>query len=126
MDEKTTCDAMTRREFAQKSGIAALVPIVVGLPYIAPGRDPEPEARPAGRHAGTPQEIQEDEEPAGVDALLDHVRALYGERLTDSNLAVIRDGIAGNLRAGLRLREVPLANSDGPAIFFQAYRSDLR
>ena len=39
---------------------------------------------------------------------------------------MIRDGIAGNLRSGLRLREVPLANSDGPAIFFQAYRSDFR
>ncbi len=126
MDEKTTSDPITRREFAQRAGVAALVPIVVGLPHIAPGMDPEAKAGPAGRRAGAPQEIQEDEEPPGVDALLDHVRALYGERLTDSDLAVIRDGIAGNLRSGLRLREVPLANSDGPTIFFQAYRSDLR
>ncbi len=126
MDEKTTSDPITRREFAQRAGVAALVPIVVGLPHIAPGMDPEAEAGPAGRRTGAPQEIQEDEEPPGVDALIDHVRALYGERLTDSDLAVIRDGIAGNLRSGLRLREVPLANSDGPAIFFQAYRSDFR
>lgn len=126
MDEKTTSDPITRREFAQRAGVAALVPIVAGLPHIVPGMDPEAEAGPAGRHAGAPQEIQEDEEPPGVAALLDHVRALYGERLTDADLAVIRDGIAGNLRSGLRLREVPLANSDGPAIFFQAYRSDRR
>lgn len=126
MDEKTTSDPITRRAFAQRASAAALVPIVVGLPYIASGMDPEAEAGPAGRRAGAPQEAQEDEEPPGVDALLDHVRALYGERLTDSDLAVIRDGIAGNLRAGLRLRDVPLTNSDGPAIFFQAYRSDLQ
>ncbi len=126
MDEKTTSDPNTRRAFAQRAGVAALVPIVVGLPHIAPGMGPEAKAGPTGRRADAPQEIQEDEEPPGVDALLDHVRALYGERLTDSDLAVIRKGIAGNLRAGLRLREVPLANSDGPAIFFQAYRSDLR
>ncbi len=125
MDEKTTSDPITRREFAQRAGVAALVPIVVGLPHIAPGMDPEAEAGPTGRRAGAPHESQ-DEEPPGVDALLDHVRALYGERLTDSDLAVIRDGIAGNLRAGLQLRDVPLTNSDGPAIFFQAYRSDLR
>ncbi len=126
MDEKTTSDPITRREFAQRAGVAALVPIVVGLPHIAPGMDREAEAGAAGGRAGAPQEIQEDEEPPGVDALLDHVRAVYGERLTDSDLAVIRDGIAGSLRSGLRLREVPLANSDGPAIFFQAYRSDTR
>jgi len=126
MDEKTTSDPITRRAFAQRAGVAALVPIVVGLPHIAPGVDRDAEASPTGRRAGAPQEAQEDEEPPGVDALLDHVRALYGERLTDTDLAVIRDGIAGSLRSGLRLREVPLTNSDGPAIFFQAYRSDTR
>ena len=126
MDEKSTSDPITRRVFAQRAGVAALVPIVAGLPHIAPSMDPEAEAGPTGRRAGAPQESQEDEEPPGVDALLDHVRALYGERLTDSDLAVIRDGIVSNLRSGLRLREVSLTNSDGPAIFFQAYRSDFR
>jgi len=126
MDEKTTSDPITRRAFAQRAGVAALMPIVVGLPHMAPAEAAEAKAGPARRRAGAPQEIQEAEEPPGVDALLDHVRALYGERLTDSDLAVIRDSIASNLRSGLELREVPLANSDGPAIFFQAYRSDLR
>lgn len=126
MDEKTTSDPITRRAFAQRAGIAALVPIVVGLPHIGPAVDAEAKAGPVGRRAGAPQDAQEDEEPPGVDALLDRVRALYGERLTDSDLAAIRDGIASNLRSGLQLREVPLANSDGPAILFQAYRSDLR
>ena len=68
MDEKTTSDPITRRAFAQRSGVAALVPIVVGLPHIAPSMAPEAETGPTGRRAGAPQEIQEDEEPPGVDA----------------------------------------------------------
>jgi hypothetical protein len=52
------------------------------------------------------------------------VRTLYGERLSEDDLAKIREGIVSSLRAGARIREVALANSDEPSLVFRAYRSE--
>jgi hypothetical protein len=71
-----------------------------------------------------PQEAPDADEPPGADALLDYVRTLYGERLSEEDLAKIREGIVGGLRAGARIREVALGNSDEPGFVFRAYRGE--
>jgi hypothetical protein len=115
MHESTTTRPLTRREFAKRAGTAALVPLAAGVPVLAiPGASGSP----------TPQEAQDADEPPGADALLEYVRTLYGERLSEDDLAKIREGIVGSLRAGARIREVALANSDEPSLVFRAYRSE--
>jgi hypothetical protein len=113
--ESTTTRPLSRREFAKRAGTAALVPLAAGVPVLAiPGVSEDP----------TPQEAQDADEPPGADALLEYVRTLYGERLSEEDLAKIRDGIVGSLRAGARIREVALANSDEPSLVFRAYRGE--
>jgi hypothetical protein len=115
MHESTTTRPLTRREFAKRAGTAALVPLAAGVPVLAiPGASGSP----------TPQEAQDADEPPGADALLEYVRTLYGERLSEDDLAKIREGIVGSLRASARIREVALANSDEPSLVFRAYRSE--
>jgi hypothetical protein len=115
--ESTTTRPLSRREFAKRAGTAALVPLAAGVPVLAiPG---------AGIATGPPpQEAQNADEPPGADALLEYVRTLYGERLSEEDLAKIREGIVRGLRAGARIREVALANSDEPSFVFRAYRGE--
>lgn len=113
--ESTTTRPLSRREFAKRAGTAALVPFAAGVPVLAispPSRGP------------MPQEVPDAEEPAGADSLLQYVRTLYGDRLSEEDLAKIREGIVDSLRAGERIREVALANSDEPSFMFRAYRGE--
>lgn len=115
MHESTTTRPLTRREFAKRAGTVALVPLAAGVPVLS---------IPGARGGPTSQEAQDADEPPGADALLEYVRTLYGERLSEDDLAKIREGIVGSLRAGERIREVALANSDEPSLVFRAYRGE--
>ena len=57
-------------------------------------------------------------------ALLEYVVALYGDRLDDDDLEIVRGGIEGSLAAGEAFRDVGLENADAPAFGFDAYRGD--
>lgn len=126
--------SLTRRQFAAGAGAALLLPAASRLTpwrdarHGGAGRDGDgvrgarhatrPGAPPPER--GSPQEAEE--EPPGTAALVDHVRARWGDRLSEDDLEQIRSSVAGQLRAGSSIAEVPLANGDGPATMFRAYR----
>lgn len=128
--------SLTRRQFAAGTGAALLLPVASGLaPWPRPGGQrgsgatreesivagaPGPGAPPARRRA--PQEGEE--EPPGTDALVEYVRARWGDRLSDDELEQIRSSVAGQLRAASSIAEVPLENGDGPATAFRAYRGE--
>lgn len=137
MHESTTTRPLSRREFAKQAGTAALVPLATAVPAVAipgvagaidlqPGAGAEiagtPPEMPGRTRSPNTQEALEVDEPLGVDALLDYVQTLYGERLSADDLAQIREGIVSGLRAGERIREVPLANADEPGFAFRPYR----
>ena len=127
MDKKTTF-TLSRRQFARCTGAAALVPMAAGLPALAPLREALQSGARTEAALPSPARplLAQDDEPPGVDALLDYVRARYGDRLSPQDLEKIREGIVGNLRAGARIREIPLANSDEPGLIFGAYRNEAR
>ena len=59
-----------------------------------------------------------------ADALFALVRARYGDRLTDAELAELRDHVASQVARARALRAVRLKNSDEPAQPFAPFRSD--
>lgn len=126
---------VSRRRFAAEAGAAALLPLAVGWPpllgrtgSVGPAMGATGGADPSLVEAATSvpgrQEAQEEEAPPGTDALLDYVRARYGERLDEEALEIVREEIAGSLRSAEALREVPLENGDEPACAFRAWRAD--
>lgn len=130
--------SLTRRQFAVGSGAAFLLPVAArltpwragrrgraGAPVDADGvRDVRPARRPGAPPAERGAARQPEEEPPGTAALVDHVRARWGDRLSEDGLEQIRSSVAGQLRAGSSIAEVPLANGDGPATVFRAFRGD--
>lgn len=117
MDEQDPRAPMSRRRFAAVAAGSALLPLAAPLraSWIH-GRGEGPLATPPP--GGSAQE----EAPAGTDALLDYVRALYGDQLDDDDLAVVREEIASYQRASRTLRQFPLENADSPAFAFRAWR----
>lgn len=130
--------SLTRRQFAAGTGAALFLPLAARLtPWRGGGRrrpgapvdgDGVRDVRPARRPGAPPAQRgtarQQEEEPPGTGALVDHVRARWGERLSEDDLEQIRSSVAGQLSAGSSIAEVPLANGDGPATVFRAYRGD--
>jgi hypothetical protein len=57
-------------------------------------------------------------------ALFALVRARYGDRLTDAELAELRDHVASQVARARPLRALRLKNSDEPAQPFAPFRSD--
>lgn len=113
--DEPTPSGLTRREFAVGAGAAALLPVVGRVLPDAPYRSPWAPGEGA----------QEDgEAPPGTDALVGYLEARYGDRLSEDDLEAIRSGVAGNLRAAASIGEVELANGEGPATLFRAYRGD--
>ena len=100
---------MNRREFAEALALAALAPMLgAGLP--AP-------ALAALQAAAV-------EEPAAlVKALADAIRAQYGDRLSQADLAVVAGQIEASLERAAKVRKVPLSNGDEPDFVFSAVRA---
>lgn len=110
---------MTRRRFAAVAASSALLPLAAPWPAAA-----GPRAASTGAGALAPGRGQEqEEEPAGTEALLDYVRAVYGDRLGGDELEVVREEIASYLRAAQTVRGFPLENGDPPAFEFRAWRA---
>jgi hypothetical protein len=61
---------------------------------------------------------------AEVETLLALVRARYGSRLSEEQLAGVRTSIEAIVQASHALRAVRLTNADEPAQPFAAYRAE--
>ncbi|MGH7527073.1 MAG: hypothetical protein ACREMX_10250 [Gemmatimonadales bacterium] len=103
-------DGMSRREFAVSLALAALVPVLgVGT---APVRLAWWEA--VGRDAAA-------EEPGALaKALAEAIRAQYGSRISEADLATITRQIQSGLERVEKIRKVELANGDEPHFTFSA------
>ncbi len=75
----------------------------------------------AAATAPTPPLGRQQEEPPGADALVEHLKAQFGDRLTADQLREIREQIARRLSSAT-LREHALANHDEPGFLFRVYR----
>jgi hypothetical protein len=103
---------LNRREFAEALALAALAPMLGGgLPALALPAFP---AAAAG-------------EPAALaKALTDAIRAQYGGRLSEADLAVVTRQIEVSLERAAKVRQVPLSNGDEPDFVFSAVRAGDR
>jgi len=61
---------------------------------------------------------------AEAEALFALVRARYGERLTEAQLAELRGIVASTVERARALRAIRLKNSDEPAQPFAPFRAD--
>jgi hypothetical protein len=107
---------MNRREFAEAIALAALVP-VLGT-GAAPIRWPGPLAAgapAAGLAAYAPSALAK--------ALAGVIRAQYGGRLSESDLAVVTRQIENGLERAEKVRKAALSNGDEPDFVFSAIRS---
>jgi hypothetical protein len=98
---------MNRREFTASFALAALAPMLgTG---IAPVHLPAIEATL--------------EEPGALArALAAVIRAQYGNRLSEADLATVTRQIEASLERAAKLRKVQLANGDEPDFIFSAVR----
>lgn len=100
---------VTRRELVEALALAAVAPILGG---VAPLHLPD-----FAIGAGA-------EEPAALArALASVVRAQYGDRLSDADLAVITRQIEASLERAAKVRKVPVSNGDEPDFVFSAVRT---
>jgi len=107
---------MNRREFAEAIALAALVPMLgTGA---APLRWPGPLA------AGAPAAGLAAYEPSALaKALAGAIRAQYGGRLSEADLAVVTRQIETGLERAEKVRKAALSNGDEPDFVFSAIRS---
>jgi len=106
---------ISRREFAQSLALAALAPMLG--PHLAPIRWP-PAAVPAPPPAGIPPH----EPGALAKALAGVIRAQYGDRLSEADLAVVTRQIENGLERAEKVRKPALANGNEPDFVFSAVR----
>lgn len=100
---------MNRREFAEALALAALVPVLgSGVPPI---------------RLPTIATAETEGASALAEALAAAIRAQYGDRLSEADLAVITGQIEASLSRAARVRKVALANGDEPDFVFSAIRS---
>ncbi|HEX2218932.1 MAG TPA: hypothetical protein VHG35_09015 [Gemmatimonadales bacterium] len=97
---------LNRREFTETVAMAALAPLLVR------GVAPIPDSHPA---VHDPRTLAE--------ALARAVRAQYGDRLSETDLAAVARQIEAMLDRAEKIRRVPLANGDEPDFVFTAVRS---
>jgi hypothetical protein len=107
---------ISRRAFAESLALAALAPMLGA--HLAPTRWP-PAAAPALPPAGTLAH----EPGALAKALAGVIRAQYGDRLSEADLAVVTRQIESGLERAEKVRTPALANGDEPDFVFSAVRS---
>jgi hypothetical protein len=109
---------MNRREFAEAIALATLVPVLGS--GVGPIRWPE------AFGTGVPSpELVALQPSALAKALAGAIRAQYGDRLSEADLAVVTRQIEAGLERAGKLRKVALANGDEPDFVFSAIRSEL-
>jgi hypothetical protein len=107
---------MNRREFAEAIALAALVPVV--------GTGAGPMRWPGTLVAGASAAGLTAPEPGALaKALTGVIRAQYGGRLSEPDLAVVTRQIENSLERAEKVRKAPLANGDEPDFVFSAIRS---
>ena len=104
---------MNRRSFTESMLTAALVPLLGAGQPIATGWWQAPAAQPVPGGAV-------DELDALARALADAVRARYGSRLSDTDLATVTRQIRNALERAQQMRKTDLANGDEPDFVFSA------
>jgi hypothetical protein len=115
---------VSRRAFAKAVVAAVAVPVLA--PLAACAGNP-PESAPAPTAAPTPAaqpdsaaaQPQSQEPTALARALMDAVRAQYGDRMTDAELARVQRGISGVLRTAEQLRRFPLPIATEPSFVYR-------
>lgn len=106
---------MTRRDFAESVMTAALVPLLgAGIQPLAPGWWQAAAPGAAGGTAG-PGDLD-----ALAEALASAVRAQYGDRLSEADLATVTRQVRAALDRAEQMRKVELANGDEPDFVFSA------
>ena len=108
---------LTRREFAEAIALAALVPV------LGTGAGPLrwPGALPTG---ATTTGLAAHEPSALAKALAGAIRAQYGDRLSEADLAVVTRQIENGLERADKVRKAALSNGDEPDFVFSAIRSE--
>ena len=108
---------MNRREFAEAIALAALVPVL--------GTGTHPIRWPGASATGAPVAgLGADEPGALAKALADAIRAQYGDRLSEADLAVVTRQIENGLERADKIRKATLANGDEPDFVFSAIRPE--
>ena len=107
---------ISRRDFAESLALAALVPMLGPLgPVRWPG---------TSTAALPPAGISSQEPDALAKALAEVIRAQYGDRLSEADLAVVTSQIANGLERAEKVRRLALANGDEPDFVFSAIRPE--
>jgi len=109
---------MSRREFAEAVALAALVPV------LATGAGP---IRWPGSFTGgsAAAELAAHDPGALARALAGVIRAQYGGRLSEADLAVVTRQIENGLERADKIRKATVANGDEPDFVFSAIRSGV-
>jgi hypothetical protein len=107
---------MNRREFAEAIALAALVPVL----GTGAGAIRWPGALAAGSPAAG---LVAHESRALAEALTGAIRAQYGDRLSEADLAVVTRQIEAGLERAEKVRKAALTNGDEPDFVYSAIRS---
>jgi hypothetical protein len=114
---------LTRRDFAKAAVAAAVAPALAACAATAPESAPAPQPAPAATApapAAAPAAGGGQQEPTPLArALAEAVRAQYGDRMTEAEMAKVQRGISGMLATAERVRRFPLPIAAEPAF---AYR----
>lgn len=117
-------DPISRREFTESLGLAALGPLFAA---VEPARAAPVRAAPArsaaeGARAAAPLASPDPDPKALARALAEVVRVQHGARLTPQELGTVTRQIEASLERSERIRRVELANGDEPHPVFAALR----
>lgn len=116
---------LTRRDFAKAAVAVAVAPALAACagtapPETAPTPTPGVPAPNPTTAATTPAAAPDRQEPTAVArALTDVIRAQYGERMTEAEMAKVQRSISGVLSTAERLRRFPLPISTEPTFFYR-------
>jgi hypothetical protein len=115
---------LTRRDFAKAAVAAAVAPALAACAPAAPQTAPTPTpgvpAPGPAAAAATPAAAPGRQEPTPLArALMDAIRAQYGERMTEEELAKVQRGISGVVATAERLRRFPLPIATEPSFVYR-------
>ncbi|HEY7482236.1 MAG TPA: hypothetical protein VH680_17110 [Gemmatimonadales bacterium] len=110
---------LNRREFAEALAFAAVAPMLgVGAGSLRWNPTVVASLADAAGAAGY--------DPGSLaQALSGAIRAQFGERLSEADLATVTRQIQASLERAEKIRKTPLANGDEPDLVFSALRDDL-